>query len=381
MEQNNAPLRKYTVWQLRKLLKKKSLAWQIFIHTFAAVGFALIAAWALYQTGITNDPGSVDKNSRQMASYTSRIDTSSAATIAKQQFQSQLDLIILNKLYPTNARLISEASKYGDCPDAIDRMIHVLLPYIQEDGKDEIYQQMMKTAYSTINGFKTKTTQKNVIPWMNDSSWSYMQRALVADKEAFEKAAKITGVDARLIIACTVGEQIRLCNSNREGIKRALGPATMMVNSQFSFGVNGIKDFTAQQTERNLKNSKSPFYMGKQYEKILDFSTEDIENERIQRLTDSKNHLYSYIYTGCILHQCMLQWKRAGFDVSDRPDILFTLFNLGFGYSKPHANPQCGGANISIGGRVYTFGAICNDFFYSGALTKEFPLHAKNFKE
>ena len=381
MEQGTTPPRKYTVWRLRKLLKPQSVVWQIIVHAFAAVGVALIAAWALYQTGITNDPGSVDKNSRQIANYKARVDVSDTNAAEKLQFQSQLDLIILNKLYPTNARLIFEANKYGDCPDAVDRMTHVLLPYIKEEGKDEQYQKMLNDVYSSINNYKTKTTQRNVIPWMNEAAWTYLQRALIDDQKAVQKAAEITGVDARLIVACTVGEQIRLCNSNREGIKRALGPATMMVNSQFSFGVNGIKDFTAKQVESNLLNSKSQFYMGKKYENILSFSTEDIENERIARLTNSSDHLYSYIYTGCILHQSMLQWKRAGYDISDRPDILFTLFNLGFGYSKPHENPQCGGANISVGGRVYTFGALCNDFFYSGALAKEFPLHAQNFQE
>lgn len=381
MEQGTTPPRKYSVWRLRKLLTTTSVIWQIVVHAFAAVGLALLAAWALYQTGITNDPGSVDKNSRQIANYQARVDLKDTSSAEKLQLQSQLDLIILNKLYPTNARLIFEANKHGDCPDAIDRMTHVLLPYMQEEGKDEQYRKMLTEVYATINKYKTTTTKRNAIPWMNEAAWPYLQRALIDDQKAVQKAAEITGVDARLIVACTVGEQIRLCNSNREGIKRALGPATMMVNSQFSFGVNGIKDFTAQQVESNLKNSGSKFYMGKKYESILNFETEDIENERIARLTNSADHLYSYIYTGCILHQSMLQWKRAGFDISDRPDILFTLFNLGFAYSKPHDNPQCGGANISVGGRVYTFGALCNDFFFSGALAKEFPLHSNYFQE
>lgn len=119
--------------------------------------------------------------------------------------------------------------------------------------------------------------------------------------------------------------------------------------------------------------------MGKAYEHILDFKTEDHQTERFARLTDYHNHLYSYIYTGCILHQTMLQWKRAGYDISDRPDILFTLFNLGFQASHPGPDPKCGGSHIEANGKIYTFGVIGNDFYFSGELAEEFPIQAQSF--
>ena len=75
----------------------------------------------------------------------------------------------------------------------------------------------------------------------------------------------------------------------------------------------------------------------------------------------------------------MLQWKRAGYDISNRPDILFTLFNLGFSASKPGPNPKCGGSHIEANGKIYTFGVIGNDFYFSGELAKEFPLPAQSF--
>lgn len=381
MEKQNNPQRKYTLWSLRKYLKTSTLIIQGILHLFALIGIGLIAVWALYQTGITNDPGSVDKNSRQIANYKARVNTEDSAAVAKLQIQNYLDLAVLNRFYPTNAQIIYEASKFSTCPDGIDRMTFALSTYMNEDSKLDAYRGMLEDVYGTFNKYKIKPSRKNLIPWMNTEGWDFLKEALTGDQKEIQKAAEITGVDARLIAACTVGEQVRLLNSKRESIKKALGPATMMVNSQFSFGVNGIKDFTAVQVESNLRNSKSPYYMGKKYENILKYSTEDIENERISRLTDSSSHLYSYIYTGCILHQTMLQWQRAGFDISNRPDILFTLFNLGFAYSKPHADPQCGGANISVDGRVYTFGALANDFFYSGELGNVFPLPEKNFKD
>ena len=94
---------------------------------------------------------------------------------------------------------------------------------------------------------------------------------------------------------------------------------------------------------------------------------------------DYRNHLYSYIYTGCILHQTMLQWRRAGYDISDRPDVLFTLFNVGFDQSVPKPDPVPGGSHIEVGDRMYTFGGIGFDFYYSGELAEAFPFRQQRF--
>ena len=109
------------------------------------------------------------------------------------------------------------------------------------------------------------------------------------------------------------------------------------------------------------------------------FATNDPVTERYNRLVDYRNHLYSYIYTGCILHQTMLQWRRAGYDISDRPDILFTLFNVGFSQSVPKPNPVPGGSHIDVGDETYTFGALGFDFYYSGELSNVFPFQRERF--
>lgn len=220
------------------------------------------------------------------------------------------------------------------------------------------------------------------MPWMNTQEWEALKVAILKDKKLIDSAAYLTGVEPRLIVGCLVGEQIRLFNSKREMYKKYLGPVKVLsVQSQFSLGVNGIKEFTARQVENNLKNDTSIFYMGKEYEHLLDFKTNEPDTERVARLVDYRNHLFSYIYTGCILHQTMLQWKRSGFDISDRPDLLFTLFNVGFPQSKPKADPKCGGSHITVADKIYTFGAIGFDFYYSGELAEEFPLHIQKFRD
>jgi hypothetical protein len=93
---------------------------------------------------------------------------------------------------------------------------------------------------------------------------------------------------------------------------------------------------------------------------------------RFLRLTDSKNHYYSYLYTALFIKQISAQWQREGFRIADRPEILATLFNLGFDKSVPKANPKVAGAEVTVGGETYTFGRLAYEFYYSGELIDTF---------
>ena len=364
-----------------KEYNKGSHIYLIFLHIFALFGIAMIGAWGLYKLGVTKNGGGIDKNNRYLADYRAKYQHDDSTAVFESNLQNQIYLSLLNKVYPVNARLIFEANKNNSNPNGVDRMIYALNLYLKDDVEGQKYKQMLDAIEQIEQKYASKASNLNAIPWMNDSGWVVLKKAILRDEKAIKEAAELTGVDARLIVACTVGEQIRLFNSKREKYKRYLGPAILSVGNQISYGVNGIKLATAEQVENNLKDPTSRYYMGKDYEEILDFETEDIDNERIERLTNYGSHLYSFIYTGCILHQTMLQWQRAGHDISDRPDILCTLFNLGFIASHPKEEPRCGGSHISVGGQIYTFGVIGNDFYYSGELAKEFPIPEYNFKK
>ena len=363
-----------------KTLKLRSKFYQIFVHLFALAGLAIIGAWGFYQLGFTNDKGGVDENNRYLADYKNNLVKTDSSKIFENQMHNYLNLVALSKFYPLNAHLMIDAARYSDRQDGMDQMIYAANMYLMEEESGAQYRQMLDELNAVLDKYPTARDTANLVPWMNEGAWPSLKAAILKDRAVIEEAARLTGVEPRLIVGCLVGEQIRLFNSKREMYKQYLGPVKVLsVQSQFSFGVNGIKDFTAQQVERNLKDTASIFYMGKAYEHILDFNTADHATERYQRLTNYHNHLYSYIYTGCILRQTMLQWKRSGYDISNRPDILFTLFNLGFGASKPSDNPQCGGSHIVANGRVYTFGRIGNDFYFSGELAKEFPIQSQSF--
>ncbi|MBR6997260.1 MAG: hypothetical protein IKI19_00465, partial [Prevotella sp.] len=314
--------------------------------------------------GVTNNKGAVDENYRYLMSVSEMQGLKDAELTPEEldeQWAQQLDrLAALSHHYPVNTRLILKAATVSDDPFLIDRMVAAAGIYMDPD---------IDTLYTV-----------NVIPWMTGPEWPALKDAILRDSALIHEAGRLTGVEPRLIVGCLIGEQIRLFNSKREMFKKYLGPVKVLsVQSQFSYGVNGIKDFTAAAVEEHLQDPTSEYYMGPAYEHLLDFTTDDHETERYNRLVDYRNHLYSYIYTGCILHQTMLQWRRAGYDISDRPDILFTLFNVGFSQSVPKPDPMPGGSHITVGDREYTFGAIGFDFYYSGELAEAFPFRRHRF--
>lgn len=350
----------------------------VFLHAFAIAGAAIIGAWAIYKLGLTNNRGAIDQNNRYLAEIATIEIPTDSISISAADANRMIKMAALNKVFPFNGQIIWKATRYCENPQMIDQMIAAAEVYI----KDNEEYNNLKSELETILGKNTNTINHHVVPWMNTQEWEALKVAILKDKKLIDSAAYLTGVEPRLIVGCLVGEQIRLFNSKRETYKKYLGPVKVLsVQSQFSLGVNGIKEFTARQVENNLKNDTSIFYMGKEYEHLLDFKTNEPDTERVARLVDYRNHLFSYIYTGCILHQTMLQWKRSGFDISDRPDLLFTLFNVGFPQSKPKADPKCGGSHITVADKIYTFGAIGFDFYYSGELAEEFPLHIQKFRD
>lgn len=353
---------------------------KVLVYAFAVAGFGIIAAWAFYQLGFTKNKGAVDDNYRYLMSV-SEMEGLKDSTLSPEQRQDQWSMLYarmaaFSKFYPANARLILEAAENSGDPMIANRMMAAASVYT---GENKDFQRLVKDI-SSLLGKQQQQNTPNAIPWMNTVEWDALKTAILRDSALLRRAGEISGVEPRLIVGCLVGEQIRLFNSKREMFKKYLGPVKVLsVQSQFSYGVNGVKEFTAKAVEEHLKDPSSEYYMGKHYENILDFATEDHTNERYRRLVDYRNHLYSYIYTGCILHQTMMQWKRAGYDISRRPDVLFTLFNVGFSQSKPNADPRCGGSHVSVDGHIYTFGAIGFDFYYSGELSRAFPYWPQPF--
>jgi hypothetical protein len=226
------------------------------------------------------------------------------------------------------------------------------------------------------NGCREGLRQTEPCEWYETAQWDVVKGGLKKDAAVIERVAEETGVDARMIAASVVPEQIRFFSDNREVFKRYFEPLKLLASmSQFSLGVSGIKQATAVKIEENARSTSSPFYTGESDTLLLAYSAEELGNGNalFDRLTNEKDHYYSYLYTALYLKQITAQWERAGFDVSKRPDVLVTLFNLGFNASEPKADPQVAGSAIVVGGQRYSFGYLGTLFYQSDELSDEFP--------
>lgn len=351
----------------------------IVLVSFALVGFLLSASYLAIQLRLTDQKGTIDANNRHFQDMKDKynqsfqLDTSQIESYKNEAFNR---ILVLNKYYPKNAQYILTVMQEGanskevlKMLDAVDINLQSNVPYLTEIQK--------------VKAAKVSTASKNnwsVFEWMNIAEWADFKVAVAKDKKLIDSVAKQTNVEERLIVSCLVGEQIRLFNSDREAYKRWIGPLKILsVESKFSLGVTGIKELTAKNIETYLKDSTSKFYLGKQYEHLLDFKTDNPEKERIDRLITFKNHYYSYMYAAIFLKQMKLQWEKAGFPIADRPEILATLFNVGFPQSVPKSNPRVGGSTIKVNEKEYSFGALAYQFYYSGELHELFPLKATKF--
>jgi hypothetical protein len=329
---------------------------------------------------MTNDPGVVDMNDRyfqEIKEKYGRGSTKEEAPVDYNEARLLYNLSVLSKYYPANAYYIQNAYYQSHNLKETQRMIEAVNIHLQENAE---YHAEVNNFSEKNDPHVSKLKSKSIFEWMNIKEWQDFKLAVAKDKILIDSAASQTGVEPRLIVALLVGEQIRLFNSSREAYKKWIGPLKILsVETTFSLGVTGIKVPTAQMIETNLLDSTSVFYLGKPYQHLLDFQTKNIGQERFKRLTSYDNHYYSYLYAALNVKQIKVQWERSGFPIGDRPEILATLYNIGYEASIPKENPMVGGSGINIKGMKYSFGSVAYEFYYSGELFELFPFKNSRF--
>ncbi|MGV8135411.1 MAG: hypothetical protein AB2L20_09355 [Mangrovibacterium sp.] len=350
------------------------------VIVFALIGFALTAAFFAVKLHLTDDPGVVDLNDRyfqEIKDKYGKVSEKDSVMISYPEAKLIHNLSVLARYYPANAFYIQHAYYQTRNIKEARRMLEAVNLYMQDNL---VYQGEVDAFTEKTDPEQLALQTKSVFEWMNIPEWQDFKLAVAKDKHLIDSVARLTGVEPRLIVSVLVGEQIRLFNSDREAYKKWIGPLKILsVETTFSLGVTGIKVPTAQTIERNLKDSTSIFYLGKSYENLLDFKTANIEQERFERLTSYKNHFYSYLYAALNVKQMKTQWERAGYPISDRPEILATLFNIGYEVSVPKKDPVVGGSGIDIKGKRYSFGSVAYEFYYSGELFDLFPFKNTKF--
>ena len=291
-------------------------------------------------------------------------------------------VLAINEYAGQNAQNIITAYKKTDSDILLSKMIHATEIKLAENAEYTLASQKcdgLTKSDSTPDLLATSLPLSNelsVYIWSQDDVGKALEEATVKDKEVIDKAAKIAGVEPRMLVAAMYAEQTRMWRTQRGLFKQYLAPLKILASAnQFSLGVMGIKPKTAEEIEAHLKDPLSPYYLGVENEHLLNFSTGDIAKERYNRLAHPTDHVYSFLYGAILIKQIEKQWADAGYPIDYRPDIVSTLYNIGFKHSNPGPNPQAGGATMNISGTTYTYGALSYEFYYSGNLQNEFPFH------
>ena len=355
------------------------------LHILAAGALFAIATALAVHFKWTNTEGSVDLNSRYFSKMANKYNQgfkTDSASVVKSEYVMFRQLGVLAKYYPNNAKTIIESyHKNKDVVVALKMLDAVKLCMI----KNKPYQQEI----AQIKWHKN-VKALSIFAWSNYKEWKEFCKVITADKKAIDSVSLLTGVEARMIVMCLVGEQVRMFNSGREKFKKYVVPFNRLIlPTNRGYGVTGILQHTALRIERNLFDKSSKFYAGDYFQKCLNVkdSFPELVNDTIeahkfitiQRLIKRSDHFYSYLYTAFFLRQFQAHWEKEGFSLSHRPEILGTLYNLGYEKSVPKNNPSVGGSNFIVGNKDYTFGGLCYEFYYSGELQELFPLTGEGF--
>jgi hypothetical protein len=353
------------------------------LHLLSAFALFLMLTALAVKFKWTNEKGTVDINNRYFSSMAEQYGTDLKTKKAKLDREESLLLQkvgLLAKYNPVDAAKINNAYFLTKDLSVAKRMFDAAALLLKEN---KMFQKELRK-------IKAKNNPKSLFEFSNYAVWKTFCDAVKKDKAAIDSASRITGVESRMIVMCLVGEQVRMFNANRERFKQYVYPfSRVILPKNRGYGVTSILEHTALQIEQNLINTNSPFYPGDYFYKCLNTtdaapglvvdSIKAHQHKTIQRLIMGGDHFYSYLYTAFLIRQYQAHWQRAGQDLSYRPEIVGTLFNLGFHKSKPKKNPEVGGSSFTVGNKEYTFGGLCYEFYYSGEMHKDFPITSKPF--
>ncbi len=345
----------------------KQKVFQVFLYGFAIVGVIFAGVFIAMQTGLLNVKGSISERN----SYFKRGLLAEAAASRGYDLVTMCQINILSEFAPITATNIYETLGRGTENQVITQMILLARKRFDNDPSFRILMDNCEVGNS-----QSASALHSAYNWADTDEWNLMKEVFARDKDVIEKAAKDAGISPRLILSGVIGEQFRFFSSRRETFKSYFEPLKILATlSNTSYGIAGLKPKTVESIETNLKDTTSPFYLGLEMEHVADYDpSDDVPSVRLSRITDAKNSYYSYLYVGLFMKEIESQWQRAGYNIDNRPDVLATLYNLGFYYSIPKEDPKIGGTIINIGGASYAFGDVAYEFYYSGELSDIFPL-------
>lgn len=370
------------------------------VHLFAVVGAFFIFAFILNRFNLTKNKSEIDPNSDfiSKALKSNRIDglvlgdsvnnllslaeinslQNKIEAVKKARIEFFCKITTINNSFGANAELIVNNYKSSKSDKLAIKMINAVESRLQTNSDFKSKISKCEDSENNVTDYLTSPLEiknhNNIFFWSEDEVGKTLLEAIKKDKDQIYKAATLAHVEPRTIVAIEFAEQSRLFRTQRGLFKSYLKPLQILASAnQFSLGVMGVKPKTAEAIEKHLKDSTSPYYLGAEYENLLDLPNKNTAGIRYNRLSDEHDHFYSYLYGALCIKQLQTQWQKTGKSINYRPEIVATLYNIGFDHSVPNDNPQVGGAEMELNGESYTFGRLAYEFYYSGILADEFP--------
>lgn len=337
------------------------------VLVLAVIGLAFAGVFVAMQFGWLNVRGTIAERNASFYSNPS-VPRSDEGLSSQASFLCKIHA--LANYAPETAKNIQNAYQTGQDAALADAMILSAQARFAETALPSAFRECLRATVPD-----TTPIAQTAYAWADSAEWRVMKSAFVRDQEVINQAAKDAGISPRLLLGGVIGEQFRFFTNARDSFKYYFEPLKILASlSKFSYGIAGLKPETVKRIDQQLADPSSKFYLGPEMENAVQYPEgSDHDAVRFERITDTKNTYYSYLYAGLFMRQVSAQWKAAGFDISNRPEVLSTLYNLGFNRSVPKAEPAAGGAPITVGGTQYSFGQLGYEFYYSGELLQEFP--------
>ena len=221
------------------------------------------------------------------------------------------------------------------------------------------------------NTLAQRNTQEGLswIPkeFTTDPNFNFMIEGIKNDKRTINTAKELAnklGIEYELTLAGILTEQVRYALTERGEMKKFVSGIPMLLHlTKFSYGIGGIKSFTASKIRDDAKR----YGYGEELQTHKGISDEgQWKNILIDKY-------WQVAYPSYLIKNILTRWNEEGYPLNKKPGVVITLYNFGNTENKkPHPAPQVGGAEININKRTYNFGGLGEMFYWWMKIEKPF---------